>query len=84
MLYNPSCEKILLIPNPSSLVQRKDIFSHPITCYLGEDTDPNPNTTSFQLVVEGNTVFPELSFLQIKHNLGHLALLNSMQLTLAH
>lgn len=76
MLYNPSCEKIILIPNPSSLVQREDIFSHPPTCYLREDMDPHHTTISLQAAIESDKVFPNPPFLQVKHNLGQLTLLN--------
>lgn len=73
-------------PNTQSIfpdVRQGHLF-HPVTFYLGEDIDPNPTTTSFQLVVGSNKVFPEPTLLQVKHSLGHLALLNHIQLPLAH
>ncbi|KAK4823028.1 hypothetical protein QYF61_024830 [Mycteria americana] len=49
MLHNPFNE--VKFPNTLSkppLVQLEAISSHPITCYLGEETDPHVSTTSFQ------------------------------------
>ncbi|KAK4816062.1 hypothetical protein QYF61_011070 [Mycteria americana] len=49
MLDNPSSEDIF--PNIQSkppLAQLEAISSCPITCYLGEETDPHLSTTSFQ------------------------------------
>ncbi|KAK4810786.1 hypothetical protein QYF61_008758 [Mycteria americana] len=49
MLDNPSSEEIF--PNMQSkppLAQLEAISSHPITCYLGKETDPHLSTTSFQ------------------------------------
>ncbi|TRZ18534.1 hypothetical protein HGM15179_008589 [Zosterops borbonicus] len=49
------------------LKQLQAIISCPITCYLGEQSDPHLATTSFQVAVESNNVTPELPFLQVKH-----------------
>ncbi|KAK4819478.1 hypothetical protein QYF61_004774 [Mycteria americana] len=51
MLDNPfSEEKFPNIPSKPSLVQLEAISSRPITCYLGEETDPHLSTTSFQAI----------------------------------
>ncbi|KAK4832282.1 hypothetical protein QYF61_021681 [Mycteria americana] len=50
MLDNPfSEEKFPNIQSKPPLVQLEAISSRPITCYLGEETDPHLSTTSFQL-----------------------------------
>ncbi|KAK4830681.1 hypothetical protein QYF61_012850, partial [Mycteria americana] len=67
MLDNPFGEEI--VPNTQSkppLAQLEAISSRPITCYLGEETDPHLATASFQVVVESNTVSPQPLFLQAK------------------
>ncbi|KAK4821623.1 hypothetical protein QYF61_026057 [Mycteria americana] len=67
MLDNPLGEEIF--PNIQSkppLVQLEAISSCPITCYLGEETDPHLSTTSFQAVVESDEVSPQPPFLQAK------------------
>ncbi|KAK4810277.1 hypothetical protein QYF61_015307 [Mycteria americana] len=67
MLDNPFSEEIF--PNTQSkplLTQLEAISSHPITCYLGEETDPHLSTTSFQVVVESDKVSPQPPFLQAK------------------
>ncbi|KAK4824684.1 hypothetical protein QYF61_017408 [Mycteria americana] len=49
MLENPFSE--VTFPNIQSkppLAQLEAISSHPVTCYLGEETDPHRSTTSFQ------------------------------------
>ncbi|KAK4817730.1 hypothetical protein QYF61_026530 [Mycteria americana] len=59
----------LKFPNSQSktpLVQLEAISSRPITCYLGEETDPRLSTTSFQVVVESDKVSPQPPFLQAK------------------
>ncbi|KAK4825851.1 hypothetical protein QYF61_003102 [Mycteria americana] len=49
MLDNPSSEvKSPNIQSKPLLVQLEAISSRPITCYLGEETDPHLSTTSFQ------------------------------------
>ncbi|KAK4806798.1 hypothetical protein QYF61_005594 [Mycteria americana] len=49
MLDNPFSEvKFPNIQSKPPLAQLEAIFSHPITCYLGEETDPHLSTTSFQ------------------------------------
>ncbi|KAK4815148.1 hypothetical protein QYF61_017589 [Mycteria americana] len=65
MLDNPFGEKIF--PNIQSkppLAQLEAISSRPITCYLGEETDPHLSTTSFQVAVESDEVSPQPPFLQ--------------------
>ncbi|KAK4824286.1 hypothetical protein QYF61_013031 [Mycteria americana] len=67
MLDNPFSE--VKFPNLQSkppLVQLEAISSCPITCYLGEETDPHLSTTSFQVVVESNKVSPQPPFLRAK------------------
>ncbi|KAK4810476.1 hypothetical protein QYF61_004256 [Mycteria americana] len=50
MLDNPlGEEKFPNIQSKPPLVQLEAISSCPITCYLGEETDPHLSTTSFQL-----------------------------------
>ncbi|KAK4825597.1 hypothetical protein QYF61_000686 [Mycteria americana] len=50
MLDNPfSEEKFPNIQSKPPLAQLEAISSCPITCYLGEETDPHLSTTSFQL-----------------------------------
>ncbi|KAK4816402.1 hypothetical protein QYF61_016719 [Mycteria americana] len=48
------------------LMQLEDISSRPITCNLGEETDTDLTTTSFQVVVESDKVSPVPPFLQAK------------------
>ncbi|KAK4824611.1 hypothetical protein QYF61_016880, partial [Mycteria americana] len=58
-----------IFPNTQSkppLAQLEAISSHPITCYLGEETDPHLSTTSFQVVGESNKVSPQPPLLQAK------------------
>ncbi|KAK4816653.1 hypothetical protein QYF61_019630 [Mycteria americana] len=67
MLDNPFSE--VKFPNIQSippLAQLEVIFSCPITCYLGEDTDPHLSTASFQVVGESDEVSPQPPFLQPK------------------
>ncbi|GAB0186314.1 hypothetical protein GRJ2_001096700 [Grus japonensis] len=67
MTDNPFGEEI--VPNIQSkppLMQLKTISSHPITCYLGEETNTHLATTSFQVAVETNKVAPQPPFLQAK------------------
>ncbi|KAK4820013.1 hypothetical protein QYF61_017392 [Mycteria americana] len=67
MLDNPFCEeKFPNIQCKPPLVQLEAISSPPITCYLGEETDPHLSTASFQVVVESDNVSPEPPFLQAK------------------
>ncbi|KAK4828799.1 hypothetical protein QYF61_000856 [Mycteria americana] len=59
MLDNPfSEEKFPNIQSKPPLAQLEAISSCPITCYLGEETDPHLSTTSFQLLC------PSLDWLQ--------------------
>ncbi|KAK4816835.1 hypothetical protein QYF61_023899 [Mycteria americana] len=67
MLDNPFSEEIF--PNIQSkppLAQLEAISSCPITCYLGEETDPHLSTTSFQAVVESKKVSPQPPLLPAK------------------
>ncbi|KAK4827229.1 hypothetical protein QYF61_015399 [Mycteria americana] len=69
MLDNPFCEeKFPNIQSKPPLVQLEAISSCPITCYLGEETDPHLSTTSFQVVVESDEVSPQPPFLQAKQS----------------
>ncbi|KAK4812352.1 hypothetical protein QYF61_017129 [Mycteria americana] len=65
MLENPFSEvKFPNIQSKPPLVQLEAISSRPITCYLGEETDPHLSTASFQAVVESDEVSPQPPFLQ--------------------
>ncbi|KAK4815123.1 hypothetical protein QYF61_017398 [Mycteria americana] len=67
MLDNPFSEvKLPNIQSKPPLVQLEAISSHPITCYLGEETNPHLSTTSFQAVIESDEVSPQPPFLQTK------------------
>ncbi|KAK4814248.1 hypothetical protein QYF61_012744, partial [Mycteria americana] len=67
MLDNPFSEvKFPNIQSKPPLVQLEAISSCPITCYLGEETNPHLSTTSFQVVVESDKVSPQPPFLQAK------------------
>ncbi|KAK4830514.1 hypothetical protein QYF61_011456 [Mycteria americana] len=67
MLDNPFSEvKFPNIQSKPPLAQLEAISSCPITCYLGEETDPHLSTTSFQVVVESDKVSPQPPFLQAK------------------
>ncbi|KAK4816070.1 hypothetical protein QYF61_011294, partial [Mycteria americana] len=69
MLDNPlGEEKFPNIQSKPPLVQLEAISSCPITCYLGEETDPHLSTTSFQAVVESDKVSPQPPFLQAKQS----------------
>ncbi|KAK4828309.1 hypothetical protein QYF61_025321 [Mycteria americana] len=69
MLDNPLCEeKFPNIQSKPPLAQLEAISSCPITCYLGEETDPHLSTTSFQVVEESNKVSPQPPFLQAKQS----------------
>ncbi|KAK4828376.1 hypothetical protein QYF61_026114 [Mycteria americana] len=69
MLDNPfSEEKFPNIQSKPPLAQLEAISSCPITCYLGEETDPHLSTTSFQVVVESDKVSPQPPFLQAKQS----------------
>jgi len=48
------------------LTQLEAIFSRPIASYLGEETNTRLTTTSFQVVVESDTVSPQCPLLQTK------------------
>ncbi|KAK4818181.1 hypothetical protein QYF61_007819 [Mycteria americana] len=66
-LDNPFSEvKFPNIQSKPPLAQLEAISSRPITCYLGEETDPHLSTTSFQAVVESDKVSPQPPFLQAK------------------
>ncbi|KAK4813748.1 LOW QUALITY PROTEIN: hypothetical protein QYF61_023684 [Mycteria americana] len=65
MFDNPFSKEIF--PNIQSkplLTQLEAISSHPITSYLGEETDPHLSTPSFQVAVESDEVSPQPPFLQ--------------------
>ncbi|KAK4822567.1 LOW QUALITY PROTEIN: hypothetical protein QYF61_016136 [Mycteria americana] len=67
MLDNPFSEvKFPNIQSKPPLAQLEAISSCPVTCYLGEETDPHLPTTSFQVVVESKKVLPQPPFLQAK------------------
>ncbi|KAK4817943.1 hypothetical protein QYF61_003373 [Mycteria americana] len=67
MLDNPFSEvKFPKIQSKPPLAQLEAISSCPITCYLGEETDPHLSTTSFQVAVDSNKVSPQPPFLQAK------------------
>ncbi|KAK4819936.1 hypothetical protein QYF61_015557 [Mycteria americana] len=67
VLDNPFGEvKFPNIQSKPPLVQLEAISSCPITCYLGEETNPHLSTASFQAVVESNKVSPQPPFLQAK------------------
>ncbi|KAK4815496.1 hypothetical protein QYF61_003054 [Mycteria americana] len=67
MLDNPFSEvKFPNIQSKPPLAQLEAISSHPITCYLGEETDPHLSTTSCQAVVESDKVSPQPPFLHTK------------------
>ncbi|KAK4816771.1 hypothetical protein QYF61_022769, partial [Mycteria americana] len=69
MLDNPlGEEKFPNIQSKPPLAQLEAISSCPITCYLGEETDPHLSTTSFQVVVESKKVSPQPPFLQAKQS----------------
>ncbi|KAK4822062.1 hypothetical protein QYF61_008871 [Mycteria americana] len=69
MLENPlGEEKFPNIQSKPPLVQLEAISSCPITCYLGEETDPHLSTTSFQVVEESDKVSPQPPFLQAKQS----------------
>ncbi|KAK4828712.1 hypothetical protein QYF61_000550 [Mycteria americana] len=69
MLDNAFSEvKFPNIQSKPPLVQLEAISSCPITCYLGEETDPHLSTTSFQAVVESDKVSPQPPFLQAKQS----------------
>ncbi|KAK4818143.1 hypothetical protein QYF61_006742, partial [Mycteria americana] len=60
VLDNPFSEvKFPNIQSKPPLAQLEAISSCPITCYLGEETDPHLSTTSFQVVVESDKVSPQ-------------------------
>ncbi|KAK4824404.1 hypothetical protein QYF61_014715 [Mycteria americana] len=63
MLDNPfSEEKFPNIQSKPPLAQLEAISSHPITCYLGEETDPHLSTTSFQAK---QPQFPQLLLIRL-------------------
>jgi len=67
VLGNPFSEEIF--PNIRSkppLAQLEALSSHPIACYLGEETDVHLTTPSFQVVVESDKVSPQAPLLQAK------------------
>jgi len=67
MLHNSFSEEIFpnIQPKPP-LAQLQAIASHPITSYLGEETNTHLITTAFQVVVESDKVSPQPPLLQTK------------------
>ncbi|KAK4827063.1 hypothetical protein QYF61_013704, partial [Mycteria americana] len=85
MLDNPlGEEKFPNIQSKPPLAQLEAISSCPITCYLGEETDPHLSTASFQVVVESNEVSPQPPFLQAKQSQLPQPLLISLVLQTLH
>ncbi|KAK4824198.1 hypothetical protein QYF61_012014 [Mycteria americana] len=69
MLDNPLSEgKFPNIQSKPPLAQFEAISSCPVTCYIGEETDPHLSTTSFQVAVESDKVSPQPPFLQAKQS----------------
>ncbi|KAK4816299.1 hypothetical protein QYF61_014597 [Mycteria americana] len=67
MLHDPCHEEVFCnVQSKPPLAQLEAISSHPITSYLGEETNPHLSTPSFQVVVESNKVSPQPPFLQTK------------------
>ena len=67
MSDNPFSEEVF--PNIQSkppLAQLEAISSHPITCYLTEETSTHLATTPLQVVAESDKVSPQPPFLQTK------------------
>ena len=63
------CFSNKISPNIQSkppLMQLEAIDSHPIACYLGEETNTCLTKTAFQIVVENGKVSPQPSLLQNK------------------
>ncbi|KAK4810322.1 hypothetical protein QYF61_018264 [Mycteria americana] len=85
VLDNPFSEvKFPNIQSKPPLVQLEAISSCPITCHLGEETDPHLSTTSFQAVVESDKVSPQPPFLQAKQPQFPQPLLISLVLQTLH
>ncbi|GAB0204449.1 hypothetical protein GRJ2_002910500 [Grus japonensis] len=69
MIDNPFCEEIFPdIPSKLPLVQLETVSSHPLACYLGEETNTHVTTTSFRVVAENEKVSPQPPFLQAKQS----------------
>jgi len=69
MVHNSSSKE--MFPNIQSeppLTQPEAIASRPIARYLGEETNTQLTTTSFQVVVEGNKVSSQPPLLQSKQS----------------
>ncbi|KAK4828264.1 hypothetical protein QYF61_024871 [Mycteria americana] len=85
MLDNPlGEEKFPNIQSKPPLAQLEAISSCPITCYLGEETDPHLSTTSCQVVVESDEVSPQPPFLQAKQSQLPQPLLRRLLLQTLH
>lgn len=67
------------IKSKPPVLKQEAVFSCPRAYYLGEGTAPHLVATSFQEVVENDTVSPECPFLQTKQ--PHLLLLLLTRLT---
>ena len=69
MLDNPFGEESFCnIQSKHPLAQLEAISFHPITCYLGEETNTHLATTSFQVAVESDKVSPQPPFLQAEQS----------------
>ncbi|KAK4831109.1 hypothetical protein QYF61_015412 [Mycteria americana] len=77
-------EKFPNIQSKPPLAQLEAISSCPITCHLGEETDPHLSTTSFQVAVESEKVSPQPPFLQAKQPQFPQPLLISLVLQTLH
>ena len=67
MLDNPFSEDIFPdIQSRPPLMQLEAIASHPITSFLGEETNTHLTTASFQVVVESDKVSPQPPLPQTK------------------
>lgn len=71
-MLNPSLSEgiFLHIQHKLLLVQHVVISSHPVTCHLGEQTDPRLLMTSFQAAAESDKVPAEPPSLQTKPSLA--------------
>ena len=68
----------------SPLVQLKAIPSSPIASYVGEEAGPHLTSTSLQVVVESDKVFPEPPLLQSKQSQLPQPLLTGLVLYTLH
>jgi len=68
MLHNPFGEEIFPNTQAKPLLVPEAVSSHPVTSYLGEETNTHLTTTSFQVVVESKVVSHQPSLLQSKQS----------------